>query len=293
MRVLLFGNRGQVGFELAPLLAGEHEVLAPPRSAIDLGATNAASAFIERWRPALVINAAAMTDVDGAERQPELAERINAAAVREIARACSSVDAALVHLSTDFVFSGTSARPYVESDETGPVNAYGRSKLAGEIAALEGCERTVVLRTSWVQSLRRPCFVTRTIERLRTSDVALAADDQSGSPTSAADIARAIRDLVAASGDPRGDVFRKSAGIYHAAGGGVATRLDLTEAILRLHPDRDGFRVREAVGRPAASFVTEAPRPLYTALDSSALARAFGVRLPPWQDGIARMLTGR
>ncbi|NUO48435.1 MAG: dTDP-4-dehydrorhamnose reductase [Polyangiaceae bacterium] len=291
MRVLLLGQRGQVGSELAPLFETEHEVLAPTRSELDLAAKGAASAFISRSRPALVINAAAMTDVDAAERQPELAERINAIAVREIAEACSTAEAALVHLSTDFVFPGTSARPYVEGDETGPVNAYGRSKLAGEIAALEACERSIVLRTSWVQSLRRPCFVTRMIERLRTSDVALAADDQVGSPTAAADLSRAIRDVVAAVGDPR-DGFRRSAGLYHAAGDGAATRLQLTEAILRLHPERAAFRAASVVGRPAASFVTEAPRPLYTALDCGALEQAFGVRLPPWQDGIARMLAG-
>lgn len=290
MRVLLFGQRGQVGFELLPLLAGAHEVVAPLRSEVDLAVPGAAAAFIEQARPALVINAAAMTDVDAAERERELAERINAAAVREIAEACSRAQAALIHLSTDFVFSGASTRPYVESDETGPLNAYGRSKLAGETAALQACERTLVLRTSWVQSLVRPCFVTRTIERLLTSDVALAADDQVGSPTAAWDLARAIRDLVAVLGDPRGEVFRSAAGVHHAAGGGVASRLELSEAILSLHPGRASFRARRLEGRPASSFVAAAPRPLYTALDSSALDRGFGVRLCAWQDGIARML---
>jgi dTDP-4-dehydrorhamnose reductase len=292
MRVLLFGEGGQVGFELAPLLAAEHELVAPSRSQVDLEVPGAAARAVRQARPLLVVNAAAMTDVDAAERQPELADRINAEAVREIAEACSSAGAAFVHLSTDFVFPGTSERPYVEGDETGPVNAYGRSKLAGETAALEGCERTIVLRTSWVQSLRRPCFVTRMIERLHTSEVAFAAGDQTGSPTAAADLARAIRDVVAALGDPRGEMFRRAAGVYHAAGSGVATRLELTEAILRLHPERGTFRAREAVGRAAASFVTEAPRPLHTALDSSALDRAFGVRLAAWEDGIGRMLRG-
>ncbi len=287
MRVLLFGASGQVGGELRPLLAEDHEVVAPSRAAVDLRTSGALRVCVNDVRPDLVVVAAAMTDVDRAEREPALAEQINTTAVRTIAESCAARGAALLHLSTDFVFAGDLERPYREDDDVGPVNTYGRTKLAGERAALDACERTIVVRTSWVQSLRRPCFVTRMLERARTTHTLIAADDQIGSPTMAIDLAVALRALVRAAGASVG--WGALAGVYHAAGSGQASRLELVEALLEVHPDRESLRARTVVGKPASSFVTEAPRPLRTPLDCTKLERTFGVRLPAWRDGLARM----
>jgi dTDP-4-dehydrorhamnose reductase len=289
MRVVVLGGTGQVGLALVPLLRHEHEVVAPARDELDL-AQPGAQAHVERLAPALVVNAAAWTDVDAAERDEPGCLAVNAAGAGAVARACARLGAPLVHLSTDFVFSGELGRPYREDDATGPVNAYGRAKLAGEREVERAGAIAFILRTSWVYSLGRPSFVSRMIERARKAEELVAADDQVGSPTSADALAEVIAALVRSlRRGPRARAER-SAGLYHLAGRGATSRYELTCAIVEALGARPGIRATRVRAAPATSFVTDAARPRATALDCSRAERALGLALRPWRSALEQML---
>ncbi len=288
MRVLLLGGTGHVGAALAPLLAAAYELAAPSRGELDL-ASAGVRRRAESYRPDLVVNAAAWTDVDSAERDPAGAFAVNAGAVGELATACASVGAPLIHLSTDFVFSGELERWYREDDEVGPLNAYGRSKLAGEDAIARAGAVALVLRTSWVFGLDRPCFVSRVAARAKTDVELIAPDDQIGTPTSATELAGAIARIVGVvAPDPIG-YARRFAGIYHLAGPEHASRYALSRAVLDGVRGRAGYRAERVRAVSAADLPTFAPRPLRTPLDSTKAARAFGIVLSPWRQALARL----
>ncbi len=291
MRVVVLGGTGQVGLALVPLLRNENEVVAPARDELDL-AQPGAQAHVERLAPALVVNAAAWTDVDAAERDEPGCLAVNAVGAGAVARACARLGAPLVHLSTDFVFSGELGRPYREDDATGPVNAYGRAKLAGEREVERAGAIAFILRTSWVYSLGRPSFVSRMIERARKAEELVAADDQVGSPTSADALAEVIAALVRSLRPAPRAGAERSAGLYHLAGRGATSRYELTCAIVEALGARPGIRATHVRAAPSTSFVTDAVRPRATALDCSRAERALGLVLPPWRSALERVLAG-
>lgn len=289
MRVLLLGGSGQVGQALAARSAGAWDLRRPARTELDLLAPDLETRVAELG-PAIVVNAAAMTDVDGAERDPAGCHAVNAEAPAKIARACAAAGAVLIHLSTDFVFSGELGRAYREDDAPGPVNAYGAAKLAAEAAIARAGAAAIVVRTSWVYSLERPSFVSRTIERARHDEELVAADDQLGSPTWAAELARALEVLV---GSLAGDPLARAqglAGVYHLAGSGSASRYDLTREILEGIRGRPGIVATRVRPVPSASFVTIAKRPRDTPLDCEKAERVLGLELAPWREALARAL---
>ncbi|MEO7097246.1 MAG: NAD(P)-dependent oxidoreductase, partial [Polyangiales bacterium] len=196
MKLLLLGADGQVGFELAPMLEALGEVVTTTRASVDLGDHASLRSAIASHRPDVVINAVAWTDVDGAERDPAGADRINHEAVAVLGDEARARKFALLHYSTDFVFDGEATRPYREDDATNPLSAYGRSKLAGERALLDGEAPAIVLRTAWVYSLRRKSFVTAILRAAHEREVLRVVDDQHGSPTFAHDLAHATVEVV-------------------------------------------------------------------------------------------------
>ena len=287
VKLLVTGAAGQVGWELARSLQPLGEVIAVDRRQVDLTDADRLRAFVEGVGPDVVVNAAAYTAVDQAEREVDLARAINARAPAILAQACTAGGALLVHYSTDYVFDGASARPWLESDPTGPVNAYGRTKLEGEqaIAAQQG--DWLVLRTAWVYSSRGRNFL-KTMLRLAAERPELkVVDDQHGSPTFAADIAVATATIAARCA--RAKAGAPEFGIFHLVSSGEVTWCGFARAIM------DGSKARGGPAVPVlaittADYPTKARRPAYSKLDTGKLTRVFGVRMPDWCDALGRCL---
>ena len=236
MRILLIGASGQLGWELRRALQPLGEVLTPNRAALDLRDAAALRAHIGALRPDVVANAAAFTAVDQAESNPDEAMAVNAAAVATMAAACRELDALLVHYSTDYVFDGAGGAPYDEQAEPAPVNVYGRTKLAGDRALLDSGCRHLLLRISWLYSLRRRNFVRAVIAQARAGDALRVVGDQRSAPTPAwlvADISAHLVDRVRQGGaDP-------SPGLINVSCAGNCTWHDFALAIfghLGRHP---------------------------------------------------------
>ena len=280
MRILIFGENGQVARCLSEE-TGAHEAVVKGRDAVDLMTPGAAKAAIEHAAPDAVINAAAYTAVDKAEDDRDAAYRLNAEAVGEIAEAAQRANAALIHISTDYVFDGKADGPYKEGDATNPLNVYGASKLEGERAAMDAHPECVILRTSWVFSEYGGNFV-KTMLRLGAERDALSiVDDQIGGPTYARDIARVA--LAIAGKKHRG---APGNGLYHFQGApsvswaGFAARIfEIVKLDCKAQPI------------PTADYPTLAARPLRTILDCSKIERDFGVGQPDWRTGLRQTLS--
>lgn len=247
--------------------------------------------------PDVIVNAAAYTAVDRAESEPEAAMRVNAHAVEVLGAEAKRIGAAVIHYSTDYVFDGAKRESYVETDETNPLNVYGRSKLAGEQALMASGVPFIILRTSWVYAPHGKNFLVtmlRLAEERSKSGVPLKiVDDQFGAPTAARDLAEATRALLAffgASADAVREGFARDAGVYHAAAQGQTNWYEFACAILR----ETGSAVR-VVPIPTSEYLTAAARPRNSLLHCGKLARAFrngsvGVVLPTWERGLRQTL---
>ena len=284
MRVLVTGSEGQLSQGLVERAAAHPRlsIQTTRRPDVDLARPGSLSQSIERIRPDLVINAAAYTQVDQAESEPELAFRINRDAAGEAAAAAFKIGAPIIQLSTDYVFDGTSSTPYREDDPTNPLNVYGASKLAGEEAVAKANPDHLILRTSWVVSPFGTNFV-KTMLRLATQREEVAVvSDQRGCPTSALDLASAILDLAGR----RRDGERSGWGAtYHLAGSEDASWAELAQAVFA--SARNATYVRPI---PSSEYPTQALRPRSTLLDQSKIAEHFGIRLPGWQASLPAMI---
>lgn len=294
MNILLFGGNGQLGWELQRSLAPLGCLTAPGRASSghcgDLGDRDGLRRTVRALRPQLIVNAAAYTDVDGAERAPELARSLNALAPGALAQEAAQLGALFVHYSSDYVFDGSGGeRPWQESDRPAPLNAYGRSKAEGDALVQQSGARHLILRTSWVYAARGANFVKTMLrlgqERERLSVVA----DQWGAPTGAellADAsAHAIRQLLARPQD---------CGLYHLSACGATNWHGYASHVFdiaRQHPAMGArLRVRELLPVPASAWPGAAPRPHNSRLCTRKLQTTFGLQLPDWQTGVARML---
>jgi len=286
MRILLIGKNGQLGWELERCLQPLGEVNACDYPDINLADGNSIRAAVAECRPAVIINAGAYTAVDRAEAEPDLAEAVNGAGPGILAEEANKIGAALIHYSTDYVFDGTKGAPYVESDVPRPLNVYGLSKLHGEQAVESTGGACLVLRTSWVYSLRQGGFVNKVLEWARRQETLKIVEDQVGSPTNARMLAEATAMVLAGAGcDPAGSL-RERAGLYHLAGDGAASRYEWARTILALDPKQTEHVVKALLPGKTEEFPTPAKRPLFTALDCAKFQAVFGLSLPGWKKGL-------
>jgi dTDP-4-dehydrorhamnose reductase len=285
MKIVLVGKGGQVGRELVGSLAAMGEVAAFDRAAADLERPDELSALLRREQPDVIVNAAAYTAVDKAESEPDRARLVNATGVGTMAQVAADLGAALVHYSTDYVFDGTKAGRYVETDEPRPLSVYGATKLEGERAvAASGC-RHWVFRTTWVYAAHGHNFV-RTMLRLgRERDELRVVDDQFGAPTAArliAEVTAACIGRLAAGSPP-------ATGVYHLAPHGETTWCRFARTILAAARER-GASLRctpeNVVGIGTADYPLPARRPANSRLDTTKLETALNIRLPEWQDDV-------
>jgi dTDP-4-dehydrorhamnose reductase len=274
---LVTGAHGMLGRDLTALLAGHGEqVTALGRGDLDITDPAAVTAAVGSSRPSVVVNCAAWTAVDDAEAHEADALRVNGGGTANLAAACAQVGAAMVQLSTDYVFDGHASSPYAEDDPTGPRSAYGRTKLAGEQAVLKALPRTgYVLRTAWLYGEHGPSFVRTMIRLARKGNPVDVVNDQAGQPTWTGDVAAQIAALVA-EGAP--------AGIYHATSSGQTTWFGLAQEVF----DLQGAG-RERV-RPTTSdaYKRPAPRPAYSVLGHDAWAKAGIPPIGDWRDSLRR-----
>lgn len=293
MRILLLGKDGQVGWELQRALAPLGEVVALDRHGRngltgDLADLDSLRRTLRELKPEVIVNAAAYTAVDRAEEERELATLINTEAPGVLAEEVKALDALLVHYSSDYVFDGSGVVPWQETDTPGAVNHYGASKLAGErqIQA-SGC-RHLIFRTSWVYAARGGNFLVTMARMVRERDALQVIDDQLGAPTGA--------ELIA---DVTAHTLRKVGqdtsleGLYHLAAAGETSWHGFATFIAEWLQGQ-GVAIQATPERIAtistAEWLTPAQRPLNSRLDTSRLERAFGLSMPPWQGGVARVL---
>src|SRR5262245_32509814 len=286
MRILLFGSSGQVGTEFLSLAASEDvDVVAPVQGTVDLTDGEAVAGVIAEGSWSAVVNAAAYTDVDRAENEEGTALAVNGKAPAQLAIETGRLGIPLIHISTDYVFDGRKGAPYVEHDVPAPLNAYGRSKLAGERGVAAGNPRHVILRTSWVYSPYGRNFV-RTILRLAGErDRLTIVADQLGCPTAARDVAQACLTIAVRCA---ANLARGRYGLYHFAGAGEATWFEFANTIVQLaHLPRDV----EVVAIRTSEYPTPATRPADTRLNCAAIVRDFGIELRPWQEALEETLS--
>jgi dTDP-4-dehydrorhamnose reductase len=289
-RILLLGAGGQIGRALVRVLSDRYALTALTHSDLDITDDGRLAAAIHDAAPDVVVNAAAYTDVDGAESDPDLAVAINAEAPGRLARATHAAGAALVHYSTDYVFDGTGEIPRPEDAPTGPLGAYGRSKLGGEQSIAANCADHLILRTSWVYGAGGKNFV-ETMLRLGAERERLAVvDDQFGAPTSADVIAEMTVGILAArDGDAGG-----ARGIVHVTCDGSTSWHGFAEEIFDQARRRSVPLVVERVDRiSSAKYGAPAPRPRNSRLDCRHLGQRFGLYPPHWKHALERYLDER
>ena len=292
MKILLLGADGQLGFELRGALGAFAELVAVDIRELDIADLGALRAAVRAAAPDVIVNASAYTDVDGAEKDPAAATRVNAEAVELQGDEARRARAGLVHYSTDFVFDGRGDRPYVETDATNPLGVYGSSKRDGEERLVALDAPAITLRTAWVYSLRRKSFVSSILRLAREREALKIVADQVGNPTFCRDLAHATAlVLYAARRDPHG-ALHAARGIYHLAGAGHVSRYDFARAIIEADPRKHEQKLRSLEPVPTTAYPLPAERPLFAPLDCSKFEATFGVRLAPWQDALARALAG-
>ena len=296
LKILLLGKNGQVGWELQRSLAPLGEVIALDRHSTDfcgdISHLDLLAQTVRAIQPNVIVNAAAHTAVDKAESEPDLARTLNALAPEVLAVEAAKLGAWLVHYSTDYVFDGSGDTPWVESDATGPLSVYGRTKLEGETLITKSNPRHLIFRTSWVYAARGGNFAKTMLRLGQEREKLTVINDQFGAPTGAdliADVtAHAIRQVM--QNGTSGDAL---AGIYHLVASGCTTWFDYAKHVLAQAQQAQvaiKFKATQVEPVTTSAFPTPALRPHNSRLNTDKLQRTFALTLPPWQDGVNRML---
>ena len=276
MKITVLGARGMLGHDV--MLAAEnegHEVSGYGHSEVDITDPEAVGRRLRLDQPDAVVNCAAWTDVDGAEDELEGAMAVNGTGAGIVAEAAAAVDAKVLYVSSDYVFDGTKTEPYLETDQTGPVSAYGTSKLAGEVATMNANRRSFVVRSSWLFGIAGGNFVDTMIRLGNTQKQVLVVRDQVGCPTYTWHLAYGLVRLLDS------DAY----GIHHMAGGGHCSWYDFAKEIFKM----SGMEVT-TLSATTEMFNAKAPRPAWSVLESGA---EHAITLPDWQDGLAAYLEQR
>ena len=284
-RILITGGSGQVGHCLKAQLQGCAELSVPDSSALNIADRRSVRQAVETFRPDYIINAAAYTAVDKAESDAERAFAVNRDGARHLAEAAEAAGAAMLHISTDYVFDGAGGAPYDEAAPTAPQNIYGASKLAGEQAVLAACRRAVVMRTSWVFGAHGQNFVKTMLRLGRERDSLGIVADQYGAPTAAADIAAALITIVRRHTPEQ---LEERAGIYHYCGSPYASWFEFAETIFA-EAAAQGVLAKIPAVKPIATadYPTPAKRPADSRLDCGKIRVVFGIGPCDWHSALS------
>lgn len=301
MRILLTGSKGQLGVEIQRSLGSLASITPTDIEELDICDPQAVATAVRDIGPHFIINTAAYTAVDKAEQDPKAAHAVNADAPRILAEAATKVGAGVIHYSTDYVFDGTKAAPYVESDARNPLGVYGESKAAGERAVMESGAPHLVLRTSWIYGTHGKNFLL-TILRLACEKEELSiVDDQIGAPTWSRALAEGTRDILMRVKSPEG--LSKTSGLYHMTAGGRTSWCGFTRAIIEEYRanghDRPWMqqaiagrkmKIKEVRGIATSEYPLPARRPQWSVLSNDRLRLTFGVELADWRDQLRQVM---
>jgi dTDP-4-dehydrorhamnose reductase len=298
IRFLVTGEGGQVGEALQRTLAPLGEVIIPTLAELDLTDMEAIRKWMREVQPRWVVNAAAHTAVDKAESEPELAFAINATAPGMLAEEASKIGAGVIHYSTDYIFDGSKKMPWVESDPAGPLNVYGESKLAGELAVSGSGAAYLTFRTSWVYGATGNNFVRSILKLAREREHLRIVADQHGAPTWSFELARMTADVIgqierlAERGKcSLSDAALPLSGVYHATGSGETTWYGFAaQSIAELQKREPETKLASVEPIPTSEYPTPAKRPMNSLLDCSKLGRTFGWRMPDWRNSLAEVV---
>lgn len=290
-KIMLIGCRGQVGFELEQLLSSRSELSSFDLHNLDLRQFDNVRTTIRDLQPTIIINAAAYTQVDKAEEEPEAAHLLNAEVPGLLAEEAERAGAALVHYSTDYVYSGEKNSPYVEEDITGPLGVYGSTKLEGDLAVQNSSAPHLIFRTSWVYGMRGKNFLLTMMRLAKERPELKVIDDQHGAPTWCRTIAQttvsALEKILGSNLEGEVGMLKDVSGVYHLTSGGQTTWFGFTQAIidaLSLDNPPTLFPI------PTSEYPTLAVRPKYSVLDNSKLTRTFGTHPPTWDQALANCI---
>lgn len=290
MNILIFGKTGQVGWELQRSLAPLGNIIA-----VDVHSTEYCGDFsnpegvaetVRRVKPDVIVNAAAHTAVDKAESERDFAQLLNATSVEAIAKEAEKINAWLVHYSTDYVFPGNGEKPWLETDEVAPLNVYGETKLAGEIAVQQHCSRHLIFRTSWVFAGKGNNFAKTMLRLAKDREELSIINDQFGAPTGAELLADCTAHAITTA-MRRPEV----AGLYHLVASGTTTWFDYANLVFS-EAKKEGVELAVAKTNPVptSAYPTPARRPHNSRLNTTKFQQTFGLTLPDWDVGVKRML---
>jgi dTDP-4-dehydrorhamnose reductase len=285
-KILVTGANGQLGNEIRKICRNFPglEFIFTDVDMLDITNPDAVSVFMEASRPAIVVNCAAYTNVDGAEENIKAARKINALAPQVLAAACAMQEAFLIHISTDFVFDGEKTEPYTELDETNPISVYGNSKLEGEDKISTVFDNYLIIRTSWLYSEYGHNFMRTILALARERDRIEVVNDQFGSPTYARDLANTIIDIIIKSIlNPRAYL----PGIYHYTNQGYCSWYEFAQEIVKIA----GITTCEIVPVSTDQFPHVANRPKFSVLDTTKIRKSFGIGIPNWRDSLNECLS--
>ena len=285
MNILITGANGQLGNEMRVLSKenGQHAYFFTDVQELDICDEQAVHGFVKDNRIDVIVNCAAYTAVDKAEEHEDLCMRINRDAVRNLGEAAHAVGAKVIHVSTDYVFDGTSCRPYLESDATCPVSVYGRTKLAGEQALMEVCPDSVIIRTAWLYSEYGNNFMKTVLRLGKERDELRFIFDQVGTPTYAGDLAVAMLTVL-----ERAEAGKFIPGIYHFSDEGVCSWYDFTVKILQIA----GMNNR-VIPIETKDYPTPASRPHYSVLNKGKIKSTYGLTIPHWETSLAYCMNNK
>jgi len=293
-RILLIGKRGQVAWELARSLAPHAELVSVDLPELDLSSPDLIKKWVKDVRPHFIVNAAAYTDVEKAEAEPELAMAINGTAPGLLAEAAKGINATLIHYSTDYVFSGNVPKNaevlgYSESFQTGPINVYGKTKQAGEHAIQAVSDQYFIFRTSWVYGLRGKNFLRSILRAAQTRETLNVVNDQIGTPTWCRLLAEMTTGVILKCQNP--ELLKSATGLYHLTGKGRTSWHGFARSIVKAASFAHDFKVKEILPVPTSAYPTKAVRPAYSLLDCTKFEKMFKLRLPHWKTSLQEAMS--
>jgi len=280
--ILLIGRNGQVSWELLRTLAPLGKVTALDYPDVDLTDSDGLRKLVREIKPQIVVNAAAYTAVDKAEEDEARCLAINATGAGVLAEEAAKLGAAIVHYSTDYVYNGTGERPWVETDAVEPLNAYGRTKLAGDEAIAAANPRHLIFRVSWVYGARGSNFLLTMLRLARQKEALTVVDDQVGAPTWSRQIAEATALAIAR--------WNGQSGVYHLPQAGFTSWYGFAKAIFELDPKKAEQILREVSPVSSDAYPSKARRPTNSRMSGEKLAADFGIRLPHWEDSLRQVI---
>ncbi len=275
MKVLIIGGTGLLGTDINAVMQGDFEVQPLGSANVDITKLDSVYHAVKTHKPDVVINSAAMADVDKCEQEPELAYRINAIGPKNVAIACRDYRIKMVHISTDYVFDGAKKEPYTEFDATNPLSVYGKSKLAGEELIKTVCDNHLIIRTAWLFGERRNHFVDYVVNAINNGNEIIAVKDMVSSPTYSRDTAETIKKLISLN----------QSGVFHSCNKGYCSRVELVEEIMKIMKKSANLTVVNQ-----SQWKKPAKRPVFSALRNYHLSLIDEDDMAGWRDALKRYI---